>query len=85
MFGKRDKPKIDAASEFTCSWCADEILDDEECFAVGAKASADMDLQELEDGRRNVPCATGSQYQGSRRNQRLARQARRKRYRLCDV
>jgi hypothetical protein len=48
MFGKRDKPKIDAASEFKCSWCADEILEDEECFAVGAKASADMDLQALE-------------------------------------
>ena len=48
MFDKSDKPKIDNATEFTCSWCEDGILDDEECFAVGAKASAEMDLQALE-------------------------------------
>jgi hypothetical protein len=49
MFGKRDKPTIDSVSEFKCSWCEDEILDDLECFAVGAKASGAMDLQALED------------------------------------
>jgi len=48
VFDKSDQPKIDNASEFTCSWCEDGILDDEECFAVGAKASAEMDLQALE-------------------------------------
>jgi hypothetical protein len=46
MFGKRDKPKIDG--NLKCSWCEDEIPEDVECFGVGAKASAEMDIAALE-------------------------------------
>lgn len=40
MFRKRQKPT--APDKFQCSWCEDEIPDDAEVIAVGAKAHSQM-------------------------------------------
>lgn len=46
MFRKRKRPK--APDKFQCSWCEDELPDDAEVIAVGAKAHSQMEVEALE-------------------------------------
>lgn len=46
MFGKRRKPV--APDRFECSWCEDEIPEDAEVLAVGARARPEFVSEQLE-------------------------------------